>query len=72
LALEEGIPALDDPFRNSWIDERFDYGEERMVTLGLGRKRVLYVVSAQLDENLTRLISVRRANDREIKQYGLG
>jgi uncharacterized DUF497 family protein len=72
LALEEGIPALDDPFRNSWIDERFDYGEERMVTLGLGRKRVLYVVSAQRDENLTRLISVRRANDREIKQYGLG
>ena len=43
-----------------------------MVTLGLGRKRVLYVVSAQRDENLTRLISVRRANDREIKQYGLG
>jgi uncharacterized DUF497 family protein len=72
LALEEGIPALDDPFRKSWIDERFDYGEERMVTLGLGRKRVLYVVSAQRDENLTRLISVRRANDREIKQYGLG
>ena len=72
LSLEEGIPALDDPDRDSWIDDRFDYGEERAVTLGLGREGLLYVVTAVRQKDLTRLISVRRANDREIKQYGLG
>jgi uncharacterized DUF497 family protein len=37
LSLAEGIPALEDPQRDSWIDRRFDYGEERIVTLGMGR-----------------------------------
>ncbi|MGH9605595.1 MAG: BrnT family toxin [Terracidiphilus sp.] len=30
LSLEEGVPALDDPNFESWIDDRFDYDEERM------------------------------------------
>jgi hypothetical protein len=72
LSLEEGIPALDDPDRDSWIDDRFDYGEERIVTLGLGRKQVLYVVSTEREETLTRIISVRRAEDDEIERYDLG
>jgi len=33
LSLEEGIAALDDPHRDSWIDDRFDYGEERIASL---------------------------------------
>ena len=45
LSLADGIPALEDPDRESWIDDRFDYGEERIVTLGMGMKQVLYVVS---------------------------
>jgi hypothetical protein len=72
LSLSDGIDALEDPERESWIDDRFDYGEERIVTLGLSKARVLYVVSTEWGEDWTRLISVRRANDREIKQYGLG
>jgi len=72
LSLEEGIPALDDPNGNSWFDDRFEYGEDRIITLGLGRKSVLYVVTVLWDENLTRIISVRRANGKEIKQYDLG
>lgn len=72
LSLEDGIPALDDPERISWIDDRFDYGEERILTLGLGQRGLLYVISAQWDETFTRLVSVRRANDGEIKQYDLG
>ena len=38
LSLADGIPALEDPDRESWIDDRFDYGEERIVTLGMGKK----------------------------------
>jgi hypothetical protein len=72
LSLAEGIPALQDPERDAWIDSRFDYGEERIVTLGMGNRQVLYVVSMERDENSTRLISVRRAENDEIKRYGLG
>jgi uncharacterized protein len=72
LALEEGIPALNDPNREFWTDGRFDYGEKRLVTLGLGRRQVLHVVSTERGENLTRIISVRKAEGYELEQYGLG
>ena len=72
LALEEGIPALQDLNRDVRIDDRFDYGEERLITLGLGKHGLLYVVSSELQGEWTRLISVRRAEDDEIEQYGLG
>jgi uncharacterized DUF497 family protein len=72
LSLAEGIPALEDPQRDSWIDRRFDYGEERIVTLGMGRRQVLYVVSTEPAEDCTRIVSVRRAEEYEIERYGLG
>ena len=72
LSLEDGIPALEDPDLSSWIDDRFDYGEERIVTLGRGLVQLLYVVSTEREEDLTRIISVRRAEIDEIEQYGRG
>ena len=72
LSLEEGIPALEDPYRDSWIDDRFDYGEERILTLGLSQSRVLFVVSTECDETLTRIISVRKAEDYELEKHDLG
>jgi len=36
FVLEEGIPALEEPDIHFWIDDRFDYDEERIVTLGTG------------------------------------
>jgi uncharacterized DUF497 family protein len=35
LTLADGIAALEDPDAECWIDDRFEYGEERIVTLGL-------------------------------------
>jgi hypothetical protein len=32
LSLEEGIATLDDAHKDFWIDDRFDYGEERMAS----------------------------------------
>jgi len=72
LSLADGILALEDPDRESLIDDRFDYGEERIVTLGMGMKQVLYVVSTELDEDSIRIISVRKADDDEIERYGFG
>jgi uncharacterized DUF497 family protein len=72
LSLADGIPALEDPDRESWIDDRFDYGEERIATLGMNQKLVLYVVSTERAEEITRIISVRRAEPDEIERYDLG
>jgi uncharacterized DUF497 family protein len=71
LSLAEGIPALEDPDRDSWIDDRFDYGEERIVTLGMNLPNVLYVVSTEWDEETTRIISVRKAEPDEVERYDL-
>jgi uncharacterized DUF497 family protein len=70
LSLADGIPALEDPERVSWIDDRFDYGEERTANLGVGQKRLLYVVTTERDEETTRIMSVRRAEPHEIELYG--
>jgi uncharacterized protein len=72
LRLADGIPPLEDPDRESWTDDRFEYGEIRVVTLGLSRKGVLYVVSTEPAEERTRIISVRRAEEDELERYGFG
>jgi uncharacterized protein len=72
LRLAAGIPALEDPAELSWIDDRFDYDEIRFITLGLGSDGVLYVVSTEPDDNLVRIISVRRAEYEEIQWYDFG
>lgn len=70
LSLADGIPALEDPKREVWIDDRFDYDEVRIVTAGRSGSLVLIVVSTEheiTDENekTTRIISVRKANPYE-------
>lgn len=49
-------------------DNRKDYQEERWVALGLIKKRVHVLVYTFRLENI-RVISLRKANDREIKHY---
>ena len=48
-------------------DSRFDYGEERLITLGLLAGRVVIIAHAQRGE-ATRIISMK-ANRREQKIY---
>ena len=72
LSLEEGIPALDDTNRDFWTDDRFDYGEERLVTLGKGRTQILVVVSTVRKIDKTRIISVRKASGDETNWYDFG
>ena len=49
-------------------DDRFDYGEERLITLGLLVGRVVVIAHTPRDEG-TRVISMRKANRREQKIY---
>ncbi|OGT37456.1 MAG: hypothetical protein A3F11_02215 [Gammaproteobacteria bacterium RIFCSPHIGHO2_12_FULL_37_14] len=52
----------------SFKDDRENYGEERFITLGELKNRVVVVVHTQRDL-LTRIISMRKANEREKKIY---
>lgn len=51
------------------LDDRFDYGEERWVGLGLLNARIVYVVFTEPDEQTRRIISVRKALQHEKKQF---
>jgi uncharacterized protein len=50
-------------------DDRADYGEERLVTVGLLRGRMIVVVWTRRGED-RHIISMRKANERERKRYG--
>ena len=51
-----------------WVDDRFEYGELRMIALAPKTNTLYYV--AFVDRGSTRrIISLRRANRREVKHY---
>jgi uncharacterized DUF497 family protein len=52
----------------TFTDDRFEYGEERLITLGLLAGRVVVIAHAPRDDN-TRIISMRKANRREQNIY---
>lgn len=50
-------------------DRRRDYGETRLVAIGwLGER--LHVLCFTLTDDGIRVISLRKANDREVRRYG--
>ena len=53
----------------SFVDDRSDYGEERLITLGLLSARVVLIAHALRSDDVTRIISMRKANRREQKIY---
>ena len=52
----------------SFPDDRFDYGEVRYFTLGLLFGRIVAVSHTETDE-ISRIISVRKANKHEQERY---
>ena len=60
--------ALRDPFAVEWIDDREDYGEERINLLGMSERPLLHVTYTQRSER-RRMISVRRAIRHEQDHY---
>lgn len=51
-----------------FVDDRFAYGEERRIALGMFRDR-LHVMVHTYRRGVTRIISFRKANTREIRTY---
>ena len=73
IDFEEAKEVFDDPLHISRLDFRFDYFEERWITLGLTNKqKILVVANLFFDENgeeIIRIISARVANPKERKFY---
>ncbi len=65
LSLAEG---LDWDAALLWIDDRQDYGETRVLALA-PKTEILYYVAFVDRADVRRIISLRRANRREVKRY---
>ena len=51
-----------------WVDDRFEYGELRMIALA-PRTNTIYYVALVDRGDVRRIISLRRATRREVKHY---
>ena len=51
-----------------WVDDRKNYGEERFVALALIKQRLYFIVYVELKIS-KRIISLRKANIREVERY---
>ncbi len=67
VSFEAAIGIFDGPVVEA-IDDRFEYGERRVITVGIAQGRVLVVVSTMRGE-ARRIISVRIASRNERQQY---
>lgn len=63
------VPVMFDQEMLTRIDNRFDYGEERWVGIGFLSLGVAVVVWTERRQNIVRIISARRANRHERKQF---
>jgi uncharacterized protein len=68
VGLDFAARVLPDPNLVEIPDERFDYGEQRTIALGQAEGR-LFVVVYTIRGDACRIISVRRANEREQRRY---
>ena len=64
----QGAEALRDPFAIEEIDDREDYGEERVNVLGMRQGVILHVTYTQRGDRI-RVISTRRATKYEQDHY---
>jgi uncharacterized DUF497 family protein len=69
VSFEDAELVFYDAGRIEAYDRREDYGEDRWVTIGLAYSAVLQVVYTARHKDTIRLISARKANADERKQY---
>lgn len=73
VSFEEAREVFDDTLQISRLDKRFNYFEERWITLGATKKEKILVVAnlffSNDGEEIIRIISARKANNNERKAY---
>ena len=68
VSFAQAAAACRDPFAVEWIDDRKDYGEERINLLGMCEGVILHVTYTERGERI-RIISARRAERHEQDDY---
>jgi uncharacterized DUF497 family protein len=73
VTFEEASEVFADPLHLSLLDHRFEYYEERWITVGQNKeRRILVVANLYFDgdlEEVVRIISAREATKNEQRQY---
>jgi hypothetical protein len=68
VSFEQACQAFDDPFAFDFVDDREDYGENRLILFGMVENRIL-VVAHTLRDDKVRIISAREAEPNERRKY---
>ncbi|MBL0166961.1 MAG: BrnT family toxin [Propionivibrio sp.] len=66
--LDDAPVVVESPAAITLEDKRFDYGEQRFITLGMLHDVVVVIVTAETDEEI-RVISMRKAERNEQEIY---
>lgn len=73
ISFEQAVEVFQDPLQLSILDGRFNYFEERWITLGASDDLLLLVVAhlyfTYQGEEVIRIISAREATSNERRQY---
>jgi len=69
VSFELAKTVFGDPFAIERLDDREDYGEDRYVLIGMASDQVLMYVAYTEREARIRIISARRATQREENDY---
>lgn len=73
ISFEEAKDVFEDPLHISKLDFRFNYFEERWITIGSSKKTKILVVANLFfthdGEEIIRIISARKANKKEREYY---
>lgn len=68
LDFKDAAQVIESERAVTFEDRRFDYGEQRFVTLGMLRGVLVVIITAETDEEI-RVISMRRAERNEEEIY---
>ncbi len=65
---EDATQVIESGRTVTFEDRRFDYGEQRFITLGVLREEMVVIATAETDEEI-RVISMRKAERNEQEIY---
>jgi len=74
FSFEEAKDVFDDPFHISILDKRFDYFEERWITIGAAKERKIIVIGhlyyiTEDGNEIIRIVTARKATKKEREEY---
>lgn len=74
VSFQDAQEVFDDPFHLSLLDKRFDYFDERWITIGITKGQQIVVVGHlyyfdERGEEIVRIITARKGTKKERENY---